>query len=356
MGAAYRTSARTAPIMDEIAVHPYPAESTDPIIKGYQWPNAGFVEPRPDQAGRLGRLPRHRPAGLRRGPLAGGGRRLTLRIDEIAWQTAIPASSAGAYQGVENVAVTDDADAGRDLRRPRQAVRVRPLALARSPSSGSSTSPTSPPSRAAWCAPTARCGPRTTRSAPRSPATGGSCTVAPSRLAAHDRRRRRQAARGASSTPRPATRPTGASPRPPARTPTYRAGIFPVSGRGQPTASAAQRPARARASRASPRPLLASPARVEGLLRAARPVPAPSTSCTAGWYVYAIRLTCRGRPRPDELLPEQAVPRRPQEAPPRVLAPPAGSASPARFWSHRASGLRYKTLYERPPQSSGWPS
>ena len=54
-------------------------QATDPLERGYAWPNAGFVEPRPDEAGALGRVPRHgaaddgrRPeAAPRRGRLAG---------------------------------------------------------------------------------------------------------------------------------------------------------------------------------------------------------------------------------------------------------------------------------------------
>jgi hypothetical protein len=107
MGAAYRASARSAPIMNEIAVHPYPAESTDPIDKGFRWPNVGFAN--------LDRIKQEvwdafegtgQPV-FAEGPAASPGG-LTLRVDEIAWQTSIPASSAHAYTGAENVAVTDD--------------------------------------------------------------------------------------------------------------------------------------------------------------------------------------------------------------------------------------------------------
>src|SRR3989440_116685 len=43
LGAAYRASGRTRPIMDELAFHPYPNPSSadDPLTKGYRWPNAG---------------------------------------------------------------------------------------------------------------------------------------------------------------------------------------------------------------------------------------------------------------------------------------------------------------------------
>jgi hypothetical protein len=105
VGAAYKASGRTAPIMDEMGFHPYPADSTDPISKGFQWPNAGFAN--------LDRIKQavydafHGTGQPVFGEGADGGG-LKLRIDEISWQTAIPSSSAYAYQGQENVAVTDE--------------------------------------------------------------------------------------------------------------------------------------------------------------------------------------------------------------------------------------------------------
>jgi len=41
MGAAYRASGRTRPLMDELAYHPYPRRDTDPLNAGILWPNAG---------------------------------------------------------------------------------------------------------------------------------------------------------------------------------------------------------------------------------------------------------------------------------------------------------------------------
>src|SRR5215210_3198966 len=43
MGAAYRASKRTRPLMDELSFHPFPNLSTDPLGRGYQWPNAGLA-------------------------------------------------------------------------------------------------------------------------------------------------------------------------------------------------------------------------------------------------------------------------------------------------------------------------
>jgi hypothetical protein len=43
MGAAYRASGRTRPLMDELSVHCYPNANTDPLLRGYAWPNIGCV-------------------------------------------------------------------------------------------------------------------------------------------------------------------------------------------------------------------------------------------------------------------------------------------------------------------------
>jgi hypothetical protein len=41
---AYKASARSVPILDNVAFHPYPnpSQTDDPPLKGYQWPNAGL--------------------------------------------------------------------------------------------------------------------------------------------------------------------------------------------------------------------------------------------------------------------------------------------------------------------------
>ena len=41
VGDAYRKSRRTKPIMDNVALHPYPSANTDPPDKGASWPNVG---------------------------------------------------------------------------------------------------------------------------------------------------------------------------------------------------------------------------------------------------------------------------------------------------------------------------
>jgi hypothetical protein len=46
VGAAYRASARKAPLMDEVGFHPYPNpnKTDDAPAKGYQWPNVGLTQ------------------------------------------------------------------------------------------------------------------------------------------------------------------------------------------------------------------------------------------------------------------------------------------------------------------------
>jgi hypothetical protein len=106
IGAAYRGSARRLPIMDELSFHPYPRSDRDPLLKGYQWPNAGVPN-----------LDRIKQAvwdafnGTRQPAFAEGGRAggLRFRLDEVGWQVRIVASAAHAYEGVENVPTTEEA-------------------------------------------------------------------------------------------------------------------------------------------------------------------------------------------------------------------------------------------------------
>jgi hypothetical protein len=111
MGQAYRTSARNAPIMDEMAFHPYPNQPTDGLNSGYQWPNAGFANlDRIKQAVWDAFHGTAQPVFQESGPTASSlFASLKLRLDEVGWQVAIPAANAGAYSGAENVKVTDEA-------------------------------------------------------------------------------------------------------------------------------------------------------------------------------------------------------------------------------------------------------
>jgi hypothetical protein len=121
LGVAYRASGRTRPIMDELAFHPYPNPSSgnDPLLKGYQWPNAGVPN--------LARIkqavwdafagtaqPTFAESGA--GYLAGPGPAappLTLFLDETGWQATIPLSERDAYTGRENSKTVSEATQAR---------------------------------------------------------------------------------------------------------------------------------------------------------------------------------------------------------------------------------------------------
>jgi hypothetical protein len=98
LGAWYRRSGRTAPLMDGFSFHPYPNEATDPLERGYQWPNAGFAN-----------LDRVKQAlwdafnGTAQPTTLDG---LKLHLDEVGWQ--VDTRGLVGYHGQENVPVTDE--------------------------------------------------------------------------------------------------------------------------------------------------------------------------------------------------------------------------------------------------------
>jgi hypothetical protein len=98
LGAWYRKSGRALPLMDAFSFHAYPNEATDPLERGYQWPNAGFVN--------LDRLKQalwdafHGTAQ----PTTLDG--LKLHLDEVGWQ--VDTAGRPGYRGKENVPVTDE--------------------------------------------------------------------------------------------------------------------------------------------------------------------------------------------------------------------------------------------------------
>ena len=100
LGAAYRASGRTAPLMDELGVHPYPRSDRDSPLTGDRWPRAGMVN-----LGRIKQAVWDAFAGTAQPTVEAG---LKLRIDEIGWQVAVPASRAGAYVGSESVRTTSE--------------------------------------------------------------------------------------------------------------------------------------------------------------------------------------------------------------------------------------------------------
>jgi hypothetical protein len=108
VGAAYRASKRTKPLMDELGFHPYPNQNNDPPLKGYPWPKAGIPN--------LDRLKQGawdafngtaQPVFAERGKPA-PAKALKLDLDETGWQVAIPASLQRFYSGKENVIPIDE--------------------------------------------------------------------------------------------------------------------------------------------------------------------------------------------------------------------------------------------------------
>ena len=98
LGAWYRRSGRTRPLMDAFSFHPYPNKATDSLERGYVWPNAGFAN--------LDRVKQalwdafHGTAQ----PTTGDG--LKLHLDEVGWQ--VETAGRPGYLGLENVPVTDE--------------------------------------------------------------------------------------------------------------------------------------------------------------------------------------------------------------------------------------------------------
>ena len=100
LGVAYRASGRTLPLMDELGVHPYPRSDRDSVLAGDRWPRAGLVD-----IARIKQAFWDAFAGTGQPTVEQG---LKLRVDEIAWQTAVPATSRSAYFGRESVSVASE--------------------------------------------------------------------------------------------------------------------------------------------------------------------------------------------------------------------------------------------------------
>jgi hypothetical protein len=106
LGKAYRASGRRKPLMDELALHPYPDQDTDSLLKGYRWPNAGVPN--------LGRIKQavwdaFKGTAQPVFPEGTGSNGLRFRLDELGWQVGVVPASAGSYFGRENVRPTDEA-------------------------------------------------------------------------------------------------------------------------------------------------------------------------------------------------------------------------------------------------------
>jgi len=98
LGAWYRKSGRTTPLMDGLAFHLYPRAATDSLLRRYDWPNAGYAD--------LGRVKQafwdafHDTAQ----PTTVEG--LRLYLNEAGWQ--VDTTGFDGYAGVENVPVTTE--------------------------------------------------------------------------------------------------------------------------------------------------------------------------------------------------------------------------------------------------------
>ena len=103
LGAWYRSSGRTLPLMDDLSFHPYPDQAIDPIDRGYRWPKAGFAN--------LDRIKQSIWDAFRDTPQPTTVSGLKLYLDEVGWQ--VDTSTLTGYTGTENVRVTDDSTQAR---------------------------------------------------------------------------------------------------------------------------------------------------------------------------------------------------------------------------------------------------
>lgn len=113
MGVAFRAMHRMQPSFDEWASHVYPQQATDPLMKGYPWPNVGVSN--------LGRLKQcisdafedtAQPTferTLRLGQSVAALKPMSLNLAEVGWQVGVLPSAKDAYYGKESVKVTDEA-------------------------------------------------------------------------------------------------------------------------------------------------------------------------------------------------------------------------------------------------------
>ena len=101
LGAAYRASGRTRPLMDELAYHPYPRRDTDSLDTGILWPNAGAAN-----IDRIKQAVWDAFHGTGQKTFEDG---LRVRLDEVGWQVAVPGHAQRAYVGRETVRPTTEA-------------------------------------------------------------------------------------------------------------------------------------------------------------------------------------------------------------------------------------------------------
>jgi hypothetical protein len=100
LGAAYRASRRRAPLMDELAFHPYPKKDTDALLLGYEWPNAGVAN--------LDRVKQAFSDAFRGTAQKTFEQGLRMKLDEVGWQVTVNPDALGPYFGVESVVPTSE--------------------------------------------------------------------------------------------------------------------------------------------------------------------------------------------------------------------------------------------------------
>jgi hypothetical protein len=114
LAVAYRASGRDRPLMDELGFHPYPNSNSDPVTKGYAWPNAGFADlDRIKQAIWDGFAGTAQPV-FAEPPVFGlppdtTGPALGLELDEYGRQATVISSEKSQYTGRENVRTVSEA-------------------------------------------------------------------------------------------------------------------------------------------------------------------------------------------------------------------------------------------------------
>ncbi len=98
LGAWYRSTGRTEPLMDGFSFHPYPRNATDPLVRAYDWPNAGFTD--------IGRVKQAFWDAFHGTPQPTIGDGLKLYLNEVGWQ--VRTAGLPGYTGIENVPVTTE--------------------------------------------------------------------------------------------------------------------------------------------------------------------------------------------------------------------------------------------------------
>ena len=83
---------------DAFGFHPYPNRATDPLDRGYPWPNAGFTN--------LDRIKQALWDAFHGSPQPTTLQGLKLDLDEVGWQ--VGTGGEAGYTGLENVPVTDE--------------------------------------------------------------------------------------------------------------------------------------------------------------------------------------------------------------------------------------------------------